>query len=145
MSLFACKARGDKCAHDLHCKLDSYDARAETEHVAVIMLARLVSRVGVAAERSAHAAQFVRSHICAHAATADDYAYLSRATLYGLADCERIVWIIIRHASIMRAEILYLMPACAQLFNHALVQRKAPMICADGYSHDETLSLSFAG
>src|ERR1043165_3013718 len=62
MTLFAREARGDEGAHDLKRQLVTDDARAQTEDVAVIMLARLVSRVCVATERSAHAAHLVRRH-----------------------------------------------------------------------------------
>src|SRR5947209_14339268 len=103
------------------------------------MLARLMSRVGVAAKSRAHAAQFVRGDISANAAPADDYAYVNLAVLYSLSHSERVVWIIIRHIPVVRAEVFYLMTSGAQLFNHALVERKASMICADCYSHDENL------
>ena len=62
MSLFAREAGGDEGAHDLKRKLVSDDARAQTEDVAIIMLARLMARVCVAAERSADAAHLVRCH-----------------------------------------------------------------------------------
>src|SRR3954468_3137559 len=108
MSLLAREARGDKGAHDLKRKLIADDARSQTEHVAVIMLARLMRRVCVAAERSPHAAYLIRRDRRADAAPTDDDAYLRLAALYRTAYSERIVWIIIRHTSVVRAEVFYL-------------------------------------
>ena len=39
MAFFACEARRDEGAHDLHCEFLAYDPRSEAEHIAIVMLA----------------------------------------------------------------------------------------------------------
>jgi hypothetical protein len=39
VSFFTTEPRGDKCAHDVERKLNSNDARAENQHVAVVVFA----------------------------------------------------------------------------------------------------------
>ena len=135
MSLLASEARVDESAHYIQRKLAAYDACAETKHVTVIMLTRLVCRVGVAAKCSAHALQLIRGHARAHAATANQDAYIRTPALHTASDEARVIRIIIRLFSIVRAEVLYLVARRAQFFDHALVERIPSMICADGDSH----------
>ena len=135
MALFSCEARVDESTHDLQRKLASDDTRAETEHVAVIMLARLVSRIGVAAQRRAHATQFIRGDTCADAAAANQDTDLRSPALHTLSHRKRVIRVIVRLVWIMRAEILYLVPGSAQFFNHTLVERESSVICGDGDSH----------
>lgn len=135
MALFACKARRSESTNYLQSEFEADDARAQTEHVAIVMLARLTGRVGIAAERSAYAAQLVCRHACPDAAAANDNSYLALAALHRASHHQRVIGIIVRVASIMRAEVVNLMARRAQFFNHALVKRKASMVCADSDSH----------
>ena len=77
VALFIGEARRDESAHDLKCEFTAHDARPQTKNVAIIVLSALMRRIGVAAERRAHAAQLVRSHTRTDAASADQDADLS--------------------------------------------------------------------
>ena len=60
----------------------------KTEHVAIVMLARLMRRVGVGAERRAHAAYLVGRDRNARAAPADENANLRATALRPLVRLE---------------------------------------------------------
>ena len=49
VAFLACEARGDEGAHNLKREFEADDARAQTKHVAIVMLAGLVRRVCVTA------------------------------------------------------------------------------------------------
>ena len=86
MTFFTGELRRDKRTEDLKRELNADDTRAETEHVAVVMFARLVRGIGVAAKRRANAAKFVRSHGRTDTAAANQNTDLRPTRLHRFAN-----------------------------------------------------------
>ena len=86
VSLFATKSRGDKRSHDLHRELGPNHARSQTEHVAIVMFARLARGVSITTERGANTAKLVSRNGRSDTTPANKYPDLSGVVLHRLTN-----------------------------------------------------------
>jgi hypothetical protein len=135
VSFFASEPRCDKRTHDIERELDSNHTRAETQHIAIVMFARLMSGIRVTAERGANAEELISGDSRAHTTPADQYSNLSGAVLHGLADLFGVIRIIVRDGAVVRAEVDQIMTTMPQLFNHPFIQRITRMISSNRDPH----------
>src|SRR5215217_7689257 len=91
--------------------------------------------IRVTAERRTDAVEFVCGHRRTDTTPADQYTDLSGAVLHGFADLFRVVRIIVRDRTVVRAEIRYLMTRFRELCDYPFVERITTMICSNCNSH----------
>src|SRR6266508_1939527 len=84
--LLAGEARGYKGPHNLQREFFAGNARAETQHIAVVMFARLMRGIRVTAERGANSKELVGGNRRADAAAANQNPDLRLLILNSLAD-----------------------------------------------------------
>ena len=135
MTFLTRKSRRHKSTDDVERKLNSYYTRTDTEHVAIVVFARLAPGIRIAAKRRADAAQFVRRHRRAHTAAADQNPDLRRAGLHGFANQFCVIRIIVCNGAVVSAEVDDLVSAVPQFINHPLIERVPGMICSNSNSH----------
>jgi 23S rRNA (cytosine1962-C5)-methyltransferase len=127
--------RGGEPQHqDFLCERERDDARAEREDVRVVVLPRHPGRVEFVAQRRACADDFVRRHLLALAAAADDDAAIGPP----LGDLSRDLGAdrrIVDRSVAMGAAIVHDMAAAQQRTDQMLLQRVAGVIGADRYPH----------
>src|SRR6185369_5338188 len=92
-------------------------------------------RIGVTAECSPDAVEFVGGDSSTDATTTDEYSDLGGAVLHSFADLFCVVRIIVRNRAVVRAEVDQIVTSLAQLFNDPFVERITPMICSNRDSH----------
>jgi hypothetical protein len=135
MAFFTSKFCCYKETQDLERELYSQDARAETEHVAVVVLARLMRGIRVATKRRANAAEFVRCDRSANTTAAHQNADLRGAPLHRFADLFCVIGIIVGYRAVVSAKVDDFVAGAAQFFDHSLIERVSTVICADCNPH----------
>ena len=113
--------------YDFGGQLRADDARAEAEHVRVVIFDALVRGKRVVACARADAAKFIGRDARAHTAAAEQNAALGAASENGLGDLLRVIGIIDRIGR-TRAEIDRLMSQSARDFDNVLFQREPGVI-----------------
>src|SRR5947207_2681272 len=99
-----------------------------------------MSGVGVTAKRGANSPEFIGCDGCADAAAADEDANLCLTLLNSLADFQRVIGIIVRSRTNVRAKVDELMSRCAQFFADSFIERITTVVSTDCNSH----ALNFA-
>src|ERR1035438_4336946 len=89
MALFSAEFRPQKRAYQIQCQLRSNDARAQAEHIHVVMFDALMRRITIVAKRGSDAGKLIGCNRRTHAATADEYRALGFAFEYSAADSLR--------------------------------------------------------
>ena len=135
MTFLTRKPRRYKSTHDFERELDSRNARADTQYVAIVVFARLAPGIGIAAKRRAYAAQFVCRHRSTDTAAANQNADLDSARLHGFAYLFCVIRIVVGNGAVVSAEIDDLIAGLTQLINYPLVERVPGMICSNSNSH----------
>ena len=115
------------------------DARAEAQHVHVVVLDRLMRGVGVVAHRRANAGELVRGNRDAGAAAADDDAALGLPVAQGVGDRFGGIGIIHRRGR-MGAEIEDIVALLSQFCGQFLLQHIPCVVGTEGDSHGYNLS-----
>lgn len=136
MAFFTGESSCNECPNDLQRKLDSRNARGETEHVAIVVFARLVRGIGITAKRRADAAQLIRSHSRTDTAAADQNPDIRGAALHGFTNQFCVIRIIVRNGGVVSAKIRDLVSGQPQFINHSLVEWYPCMICSNRYPHN---------
>jgi len=95
--------------------------------------------IRVAAERRANAVEFVSGNRRTNTTTADQYPNLRGATLHSFADLFRVIRIIVRNRTVVRAEIDQIVAGMTQFIDHSFIERIPTMICSDCNSHPVNL------
>jgi len=129
MPLFTRKSRRHKRTHDIERQFNAGHARAETEHVAIVMFATLMRGVSITAKRSANAVDLIRRDRRSHTAAADQNPDVGRTGLHGFSNRLGVVRIIVGNGSVVSAEIRDLVSGRPQFFHDPFVERIPTMIC----------------
>src|SRR5688572_31412860 len=117
MAFFTGKFRTYKRTQYLEREFYTDDACAETEDVAVVVLARLMRRIRIAAKRRANAAQLVRRDRRAYTTPTDQHADLRRTVLHGFANQFCVIRIIVRNRAVVSAEVNHFMAGASQFLD----------------------------
>src|SRR5688572_12687523 len=86
-----------ECTHYFEGQLFTNHACSQTKYIAVVVLARLMCRIGVVAQSGANSSEFICGHGGAYTTTAHQNPNICGATLDGFSDCLCIVGIVVNH------------------------------------------------
>jgi len=132
--LLACEPGVEEGAHEFGREFRTDDARAEREHVHVVVLDALVRGIGVVAHARADAAHLVRGHARADAAPAQQHTALGLALLDGLADRAGVVGVVHRVGRV-GAEVNHLVAFREDRLDDFGLEREAPVVAGNGDFH----------
>jgi len=92
--------------------------------------------IRVATECRANAVEFVSRNRSADTTPANQYANLRGAILHRFGNLFRVVRIIVRNRTVVRAEIDQIVASMAQFFNNSFVEGITAMICSNCNAHN---------
>src|SRR5579884_2981980 len=117
MPFFVAESRAQECPHAFFRQLHADYARAEHQHVNVVMLDSLMRRIRVVAHSRADPGQLVGGHARPHSAPANQHASLSLALEDSAPHRFRIVGIV-RRILVKCAHVQHIISHCAQHVAH---------------------------
>ena len=140
MTLGARKLGREECSNQLLGESGTHDARAEREHVHVVVLHALAGGERVVAEGGANAAKLVGGNRRSHAAAAHQYATPPATVL----DCFRHdlgeIRIVVVGVEVVRAAVENVVAGALNRVGHDCLERKTSVIGADGDYHRDWLA-----
>src|SRR5579885_2514562 len=123
VTLFAAEVRREESPDESNCEFRANDTRAQAEHIHIVVLYPLMSRVVIVADRGADALHLIGGHARAHTAAADQHAALGASVQDGLAHRFGKVGIVVGGVELERAHIHRLMAFFANLLQNKRFQR----------------------
>src|SRR5215472_17819890 len=134
VALLCRKARFQESRAQVLGQLNSDDARAQDQHVDVVMLHALMRGVAVMADPGADSRNLVGGYRSAYTASAEDDAAIAFAGEKALGYFLREVGIIDRRSA-AGARIFHCMSVLTQEIDQGLLEFEAGVIGANGYAH----------
>src|SRR3990172_4418676 len=128
------EGRGFPGADHVERELRPDNARAQAEHIHVVVLDSLPRREGIVADRRAHTRDLVRRYRSAHAAPAEEQPAIGLAPHHRLAHRLGEVRVIDRLLAV-RAQVEHLVPEPSQLIDSRLLQNKPGVVAANRDAH----------
>src|SRR2546423_307890 len=136
MTLGLRERRAHERAKDVADERRTDDARAETEHVHVVVFHALTRRERVVAERRPDARELVGRHGRADSAPAEEHPPLGAAILDRLRNALGIVGIVIARYDLVRTAVQDVVPQGSNDVQRHLLERKAGVIGSYRDAHD---------
>jgi hypothetical protein len=132
--LFRAELRSQKRAQNLFGNTDAHDPGADAQHVYVVVLHALVSRVRVVAQRSTDTWYLVCGDACADTRSTYHNASIGGTASYCLTHQTSDIREVYRLGRVC-AKVFNLMAQGTQEVNHRTLERKASMIATNGKLH----------